>query len=136
MPIYDLQNTVGQPHQRNFEIIAKVGSVNAIGSGTSKKDAKRSAASALLAKLKSMGNDVTTLSNIIPPSNGTANSVGDIEEELELAKGVSGMKIETLVSDLSKVHRSVSTLIYLQYMHLQFFVSIKYLHPTSIFFLL
>ena len=26
--------------------------------------------------------------------------IGDIEEELELAKGVSGMKIETLVSDL------------------------------------
>lgn len=103
LPIYDLQNTVGQPHQRNFEIIAKVGSVNAIGSGTSKKDAKRSAASALLAKLKSMGNDVTSLSNIIPPSNGTANSVGDIEEELELAKGVSGMKIETLTQKHSKV---------------------------------
>ena len=76
LPIYDLQNTIGQPHQRNFEIIAKVGSVNAIGSGTSKKDAKRSAASALLAKLKAMGNDVTSLSNIIPPANGTANSVG------------------------------------------------------------
>lgn len=103
LPIYDLQNTIGQPHQRNFEIIAKVGSVNAIGSGTSKKDAKRSAASALLAKLKSMGNDVTSLSNIIPPANGTANSVGDIEEELELAKGVSGMKIETLTQKHSKV---------------------------------
>jgi len=103
LPIYDLQNTIGQPHQRNFEIIAKVGSVNAIGSGTSKKDAKRSAASALLAKLKAMGNDVTSLSNIIPPANGTANSVGDIEEELELAKGVSGMKIETLTQKHSKV---------------------------------
>ena len=33
LPIYDLQNTIGQPHQRNFEMMAKVGTVNSAGSG-------------------------------------------------------------------------------------------------------
>ena len=64
--------------------------------GTSKKDAKRAAASALLAKLKSMGNELSSISNVIPPANG--NAIGDIEEELETAKNVNNMKVETLVS--------------------------------------
>jgi len=101
LPIYDLQNTIGQPHQRNFEMMAKVGTVNSAGSGTSKKDAKRAAASALLAKLKSMGNELSSISNVIPPANG--NAIGDIEEELETAKNVNNMKVETLTQKHSKV---------------------------------
>ena len=58
LPIYDLQNTSGQPHQRNFDIIAKVGAIASNGIGTSKKDAKRDAATALLDKLKALGSEV------------------------------------------------------------------------------
>lgn len=100
LPIYDLANTIGQPHQRNFEMCAKVGTVSSTGSGTSKKDAKRNAASALLTKLKSMGNELN-VGNIVP-SNGN-NSIGDVEEELELAKNVANMKVETLTQKHSKV---------------------------------
>ena len=28
LPIYDLANTIGQPHQRNFEMCAKVGKID------------------------------------------------------------------------------------------------------------
>ena len=43
-----------------------------------------------------MGNELSSISNVIPPANG--NAIGDIEEELETAKNVNNMKVETLVS--------------------------------------
>ena len=43
-----------------------------------------------------MGNELNNIANVIPPANG--NSIGDLEEELETAKNVSNMKVETLVS--------------------------------------
>ena len=68
------------------------GTCSANGSGTSKKDAKRNAASNLLTKLKGMGNDLN-VGDIIP-----ANGNGNVEEEIELAKNVANMKLDTLVS--------------------------------------
>ena len=91
MPIYDLQNTSGQPHQRNFEIIAKVGAITSTGVGSSKKDAKREAAVTLLAKLKALGSEVANAANT--NANGTGGEVVD-EETL---KQVANMTIETLV---------------------------------------
>ena len=89
LPIYDLQNTSGQPHQRNFEIIAKVGAIASNGTGTSKKDAKRDAATALLDKLKALGSEVASAAGA--NTNGT-------EVDEELAKQVSNMKVDILVS--------------------------------------
>ena len=91
LPIYDLQNTSGQPHQRNFEIIAKVGAIASNGTGTSKKDAKRDAATALLDKLKALGSEVASAAGA--NTNGT-------EVDEELAKQVSNMKVDILVSIL------------------------------------
>lgn len=99
LPIYDLQNTTGQPHQRNFEFIAKVGSILSNGCGTSKKDAKRAAATALLEKLKALGSDVT---NAAGQANGNNSSIGaPAEIDEELLKQASNMKIPVLVSTKS-----------------------------------
>merc|ERR1719245_2420885 len=87
MPIYDLQNTSGQPHQRNFQIVAKVGAITSNGTGTSKKDAKRDAATALLDKLKALGSEVASAAGA--NTNGT-------EVDEELAKQVSNMKVDIL----------------------------------------
>ena len=92
MPIYDLQNTSGQPHQRNFEIVAKVGSIMSTGVGSSKKDAKREAAVTLLERLKALGSDVANQAN---GGSGSAAGGNDIDEET--LKQVANMKIETLV---------------------------------------
>ena len=92
MPIYDLGNTSGQPHQRNFEIVAKVGQIMTTGVGSSKKDAKREAAVTLLEKLKALGGDVAVQAN----GSGSAHVGKDIDEET--LKQVANMKIETLVS--------------------------------------
>ena len=92
MPIYDLQNTSGQPHQRNFEIVAKVGSIMSTGVGSSKKDAKREAAVTLLERLKALGSDVANQAN---GGSGSAADGNDIDEET--LKQVANMKIETLV---------------------------------------
>jgi len=94
LPIYDLQNTSGQPHQRNFEIIAKVGAIASNGTGTSKKDAKRDAATALLDKLKALGSEVASAAGA--NTNGT-------EVDEELAKQVSNMKVDILTPKHSKV---------------------------------
>ncbi len=101
MPTYDLQNTSGQPHQRNFEILAKVGSIVSMGEGTSKKDAKRTAAVAMLDKLKALGSDVTNAANVVSSnsnnSGGNNGSTPAIEPDEELLKKVSEMKVDTLV---------------------------------------
>jgi len=95
LPIYDLQNTSGQPHQRNFEIIAKVGAIASNGTGTSKKDAKRDAATALLDKLKALGSEVANAAGAA--TNGTEG----VDEEL--AQQVSNMKVDILTPKHSKV---------------------------------
>ena len=61
--------TSGQAHQRNFEIIAKVGPVASNGTGTSKKNAKRDAATGLLDKLKALGSEVANAAGAT--TNGT-----------------------------------------------------------------
>lgn len=94
LPIYDLQNTSGQPHQRNFEIIAKVGAIASNGTGTSKKDAKRDAATALLDKLKALGSEVANAA-------GAATNGTEVDEEM--AKQVANMKVDILTPKHSKV---------------------------------
>lgn len=54
MPVYDLGNVEGQPHQRSFTIKCRVGTVLVNGAGTSKKDAKRDAATKMLDELNNM----------------------------------------------------------------------------------
>ena len=94
LPIYDLQNTSGQPHQRNFDIIAKVGAIASNGTGTSKKDAKRDAATALLDKLKALGSEVA-----IAAGSGTNGSGNLSEVDEEMIKQAGNMtKVDVLVS--------------------------------------
>ena len=97
LPIYDLQNTSGQPHQRNFDIIAKVGNIASGGQGTSKKDAKRAAATALLEKLKALGTDVANAAGSSTAANGNGNgaNLGELDEEL--MNKVADMKVDILV---------------------------------------
>merc|ERR1719228_3200439 len=54
MPVYDVQNVGGQPHQRVFTILVKVGSLALTGEGTSKKESKREAATKMYDKLKEL----------------------------------------------------------------------------------
>ena len=96
LPIYDLQNTSGQPHQRNFEIIARVGAIASNGTGTSKKDAKRDAATELLAKLKALGSEVANAAGAA--TNGSGN-LSEVDEEM--VKQVANMKVDILVSLIS-----------------------------------
>jgi len=96
LPIYDLQNTSGQPHQRNFDIIAKVGAITSNGTGTSKKDAKRDAATALLDKLKALGSEVAAAAGAATNGNGEVNE--------EMLKQVNAMtKVDVLTPKHSKV---------------------------------
>ena len=94
LPIYDLQNTSGQPHQRNFDIIAKVGAIASNGTGTSKKDAKRDAATALLDKLKALGSEVAIAAG--SGTNGTGN-LSEVDEEMIKQAG-NMTKVDVLVS--------------------------------------
>lgn len=96
LPIYDLQNATGQPHQRTFDILAKVGTHVSNGSGTSKKDAKRDAATKLLEKLKALGPEVTSAANAAAalPTNGNSEPV---EEDVANIK-----KIDILTPKHSK----------------------------------
>jgi len=55
MPVYEVQNVGGQPHQRVFTILVKVGSLALTGEGTSKKESKREAATKMYDKLKELG---------------------------------------------------------------------------------
>lgn len=99
LPIYDLQNTSGQPHQRNFDIIAKVGAIASNGTGTSKKDAKRDAATALLDKLKALGSEVA-----IAAGSGTNGSGNLSEVDEEMIKQAGNMtKVDVLTPKHSKV---------------------------------
>lgn len=99
LPIYDLQNTSGQPHQRNFDIIAKVGAIASNGTGTSKKDAKRDAATALLDKLKALGSEVAIAAG--SATNGSGN-LSEVDEEMIKQAG-NMTKVDVLTPKHSKV---------------------------------
>ena len=87
MPIYDLDSVEGQPHQRSFSIKVKVGSLDATGGGTSKKDAKRDAASKMIAKLQQQ-------------KPGESVEVKPSEEQVEdLSKRTAELKIEPLTPE-------------------------------------
>ncbi|KAK3750243.1 hypothetical protein QZH41_017411 [Actinostola sp. cb2023] len=51
-PEYEFNQPIGPPHQRQFETKVHVGSLIAAGTGRSKKEAKRSAAAAMLDNIK------------------------------------------------------------------------------------
>ena len=91
MPIYDLDATEGQPHQRSFVLKVKVGTLEARGEGTSKKDAKREAAAKMMTIVQNMKDE-----------NGTKlRTDGDSKVEETVAKP-SDLKIDTLKPDDSK----------------------------------
>jgi len=92
MPVYDLGNVEGQPHQRSFTIKCRVGSVVVNGAGTSKKDAKRDAATKMLDELNKMtGGDGVA-------KDGKDGS-GEPSEEL---KNLTNMKVDTLTPEHSQ----------------------------------
>ena len=115
MPTYDLSSVGGQPHQRSFQIHCRVGSLSICGEGTSKKDAKREAATKMWQRLKVLGNSALHLVTGSENGNGVANStdsgsgigtivsVGDEGLDKELMKLVNDkMKIDTLTPKHSK----------------------------------
>ena len=107
MPIYDLTDVGGQPHQRTFTMAAKIGCISVVGSGTSKKDAKREAATKMWDKLRVLGpsalpivtgaKDVGQLKN---KNEENSNLSGEIDKEL--ASVVADIKIETITPKASK----------------------------------
>lgn len=115
MPTYDLVNIGGQPHQRSFQINCRVGCLSISGEGTSKKDAKREAATKMWDKLKVLGNSALHLVTGSENGNSVTNSLdagigvgtivdgGDQGLNKELAKLVTDkMKIDTLTPKHSK----------------------------------
>ena len=116
MPTYDLASVGGQPHQRSFTINCRVGCLSISGEGTSKKDAKREAATKMWQRLKVLGNNALQLVTGSENGNGTSHQVepvigvgsvidvgGDQGLDKDLAKLVNNnMKIDTLTPKHSK----------------------------------
>ena len=115
MPTYDLANIGGQPHQRSFQMNCRVGCLSLSGEGTSKKDAKREAATKMWDRLKALGSNALHLVTGSENGNTVANSVnegigvGTIVEgtdhglDKDLAKLVTDkMQIDTLTPKHSK----------------------------------
>ena len=115
MPTYDLGSVGGQPHQRSFSINCRVGCLSISGEGTSKKDAKREAATKMWQRLKVLGNNALQLVTGSENGNGTTHQVdsgigvgnvidvGEPELNKELVKLVTDkMKIDTLTPKHSK----------------------------------
>jgi len=102
MPVCDVINVGGQPHQRVFGIAAKVGCLSVTGEGTSKKEAKREAATKMYERLKALGTAALPLINgavgkLEPGSYPSGeNGSGDPPMDPELVKMVNEMKIETI----------------------------------------
>ena len=91
LPIYDLQNTSGPPHQPQFEILAKVGSIVTVGSGANKKYAKSAAATALLSKLKAFGSDVANVAGT------TVNGINNVNGSHNVPYNVPAICLQSLV---------------------------------------
>lgn len=96
MPIYDLGSVEGQPHRRSFIMLAKVGVISVSGQGTSKKDAKKLAATGMLEKLVGAGSGAHSL--VFGGSADASRSNGNDKLEDE----VSTLKIETLTPKHNK----------------------------------
>jgi len=100
MPVYDVTLVGGQPHQRSFTIAAKVGCLALTGEGTSKKDAKREAATKMYDRLKALGTNALPLINgmasKLEPGSYPVGENGSAAADPELVKMVNEMKIETL----------------------------------------
>lgn len=96
MPVYDLTNVGGQPHQRVFTMGVKIGSLSTVGEGTSKKEAKREAATKMWEKVQGLQGAPKC------PAPG-APGVG---VDNELMKMVADMKIETVTPKSSKAIQS------------------------------
>ena len=96
MPVYDVTSVGGQPHQRIFTISVKVGFLSLSGDGTSKKDAKREAATKMFDRLKGLG------PSALPLVNGTSQQpqpqAQQQPEDVELAK----IQIDSVSSKTTK----------------------------------
>jgi len=116
MPTYDLASVGGQPHQRSFAINCRVGCLSISGEGTSKKDAKREAATKMWQRLKILGNNALQLvtgsengsgvSHPVESGISAGNVIGVTGEkglDKELVELVNdNMKIDTLTPKHSK----------------------------------
>jgi len=108
MPVYDVTNVGGQPHQRVFVIAAKVGCLSVTGEGTSKKESKREAATKMYERLKALGTAALPLINgavgKLEPGSYPAgeNGTGSAPLDPELVKLVNEMKVETITPKHTK----------------------------------
>ena len=84
-------------------LFRSVGTIVSKGSGTSKKDAKKAAATALLDKLKALGNEVTSLANV--PVNGNS---AELDEELKQATDINIEVLVSLINDWNKTKKRAS----------------------------
>lgn len=80
-PNYQLSQEAGQPHERKFVMTCVVGNQTELGSGKSKKLAKRQAANKMVARLKSQ------------PAVTTSTQYQPVDED-ELAQGIATLKRE------------------------------------------
>ena len=114
MPRYDFESMDGQPHQRSFRIVVNVGNLTAIGEGTSKKDAKRSAAGKMIKQVQNeisradgSGNAAVKKEEgaaAATTGTGTAAAAGGADVKVEdITKGVAGVQIDTLTRKHSTV---------------------------------
>jgi RISC-loading complex subunit TARBP2 len=80
MPMYDLLQVEGQPHQRSFHYGVRVGNLKAEGEGSSKKDAKRDAAQAMLKILRARDNQPADSVFKVEETNGTVSTSGIVND--------------------------------------------------------
>ena len=92
VPIYELGSVTGQPHQRTFQMVCRVGTFEMSGEGNSKKDAKRDVSTKMIEKLNS------SLPNGGAPTNGSSSNKKDAEIDEKLAKELKNMKIGVLTA--------------------------------------
>jgi len=113
MPVYDVQNVGGQPHQRVFTIGVKVGSLAMTGEGTSKKDSKREAAEKMYEKLKELGQGALPMINgggkLEPGSHPDNSGAGGDFNKIDTLTGKHRDQIGKFFGDLGVGGNSVMT---------------------------
>ncbi|TRY72107.1 hypothetical protein TCAL_01105 [Tigriopus californicus] len=113
MPMYDVKAEEGQPHQRSFHMVVRVGSLSAEGEGASKKDAKREAAVKMISRVHEyLANHPELDADIKPleaqigviktePSDSSASSTSGVEKKIKTLTPKESKEIQSFYRDLS-----------------------------------
>ena len=114
MPIYDVASMEGQPHQRSFGVVVRVGKLQMKGEGTSKKDAKRSAAAQMVHLLKTENIDVPPMKEQTKAELDSSVTKDVDEDDIideDLADRVQKIKLETVsLKDSEKITKFYKSL--------------------------